>query len=229
MWKKKKNIAEWVSYLENLSDIAKKKKKQPQVACSAFTRSFQPEWSFLQRVVSDREHLFDSLEDVIFNCFLPSLFGASVSAIERVLFTLPVRMGGGLNIKNPVDSSSKSYRSSREAASYLVQCIKGMESYELEVYEEVVSESQNSYKSNVCVVNKQQFVNVLLQFLSNVQRSIRRAKDSLISWLTVLPLAKEHFDLSKYEFRDSLSLRYAKPFLDLHATRLRWLWITPHC
>ena len=35
------------------------------------------------------------------------------------------------------------------------------------------------------------------------------------SWITVLPLAKEHFDLSKYEFCDSLSLRYAKPLLDL--------------
>ena len=42
-----------------------------------------------------------------------------------------------------------------------VQCIKGLESYELHVEEhEEVSESHNSYKSNVHV-NEQQFVNVL--------------------------------------------------------------------
>ena len=85
---------------------------------------------------------------------------------------------GGLNIKNPVDSSFKLYRSPHEAASYLAQRIKGLDSYELEVHEEVLSEFQNSYKSNVHVVNEQQFVNLLSQFPSNVQRSIHRAKDS---------------------------------------------------
>jgi hypothetical protein len=35
------------------------------------------------------------------------------------------------------------------------------------------------------------------------------------SWLTVLPLAEHHFDLSPTEFRDGLSMRYRRPFKNL--------------
>ena len=48
------------------------------------------------------------------------------------------------------------------------------------------------------------------------QRAILRAKDSNISsWLSVLPLARNQFDLSAQEFRDGLALRYKKPLLSL--------------
>ena len=36
-------------------------------------------------------------------------------------------------------------------------------------------------------------------------------------WLTVMPIAKHHFDLSAAEFRDALSLRYCRPSLGLPA------------
>ena len=32
-------------------------------------------------------------------------------------------------------------------------------------------------------------------------------------WLTVLPLARHHFDLSAQEFRDALAIRYKKPLV----------------
>ena len=39
--------------------------------------------------------------------------------------------------------------------------------------------------------------------------AIRRAVDFSVSgWLTVLPLAQYHFDLSPRQFRDTLSLHY---------------------
>ena len=38
------------------------------------------------------------------------------------------------------------------------------------------------------------------------------------SWLTVVPISKEHFDLSAFEFRDGLSLRYAKQLIELPPT-----------
>ena len=48
------------------------------------------------------------------------------------------------------------------------------------------------------------------------QRAILRAKDSNISsWLSVLPSARNQFDLSAQEFRDGLALRYKKPLLCL--------------
>ena len=35
----------------------------------------------------------------------------------------------------------------------------------------------------------------------------------LSNWLSVLPIAKFHFDLSPQEFRDALAIRYRKPLL----------------
>ena len=46
-------------------------------------------------------------------------------------------------------------------------------------------------------------------------RAILRGRDEKISsWLTVIPLAKNHFDLSAQEFRDALAIRYKKPLLN---------------
>ena len=48
---------------------------------------------------------------------------------------------------------------------------------------------------------------------------VNRAKDEKISsWLTVVPVAKHHFDLSAQEFRDSLALRYRKPLQTIPST-----------
>ena len=47
------------------------------------------------------------------------------------------------------------------------------------------------------------------------QRSLIRHQGSLSGWLTVLPVQKDHFNLTAVEFRDALCLRYLKPLLNL--------------
>ena len=49
---------------------------------------------------------------------------------------------------------------------------------------------------------------------SQIQQAVE-GKSS--SWLTALPLAHHHFDLSATEFRDALALRYNRPLLKLPA------------
>ena len=39
--------------------------------------------------------------------------------------------------------------------------------------------------------------------------------EKMSSWLTVLPIAKHHFDLTAQEFRDALAIRYKKPLLGI--------------
>ena len=52
------------------------------------------------------------------------------------------------------------------------------------------------------------------QFDGIKQRAILRGKQGKVSnWLTVLPLARHHFDLSAQEFRDALAIRYKKPLV----------------
>ena len=50
------------------------------------------------------------------------------------------------------------------------------------------------------------------------KRAIQRAVDGKTSmWLTVMPVAHHHFDLSSIEFRDALALRYHRPLLNMPA------------
>ena len=51
----------------------------------------------------DCSQLFIGLEDVISNVFIPSITGFGVMPVDRLLFSLPVRMGG-LNINNPSET-----------------------------------------------------------------------------------------------------------------------------
>ena len=49
---------------------------------------------------------------------------------------------------------------------------------------------------------------------SSTRRAIERAVDFGVSgWLTVLPLAQYHFDLSPQQFCDALSLRYNRSLM----------------
>ena len=68
---------------------------QPQLLYSAYTRSVQSQWTYLQRVTPGCSSLFASVEDVIVGQLLPALFGYEISSDEHDLFSLPTRMGGG--------------------------------------------------------------------------------------------------------------------------------------
>ena len=59
--------------------------------------------------------------------------------------------------------------------------------------------------------NEELFAVLLPRFSQHQQRTILRVKDNKLStWLTIVPLAKNHFDLSAQEFWDGLALRYKK-------------------
>lgn len=63
-------------------------------------------------------------------------------------------------------------------------------------------------------MHEERFDQVVDDLSPQQKRAVLRAKDSkLSSWLNVLLIAKNHFDLSETEFRDALSIRYKKPLL----------------
>ena len=72
----------WVTNLWSLTKVAV---KEPQAAYAALTKSFQNEWTFLQRVVAGCDHAF--LEYTLFSRFLPVLFGCEITQSERKLFS----------------------------------------------------------------------------------------------------------------------------------------------
>ena len=73
---------------------------------------------------------------------------------------------------------------------------------------------KSDYKKSIELNYEEDFNTVIVRFDKNRQRAINRSKDGRLSgWLTVLPIAKFHFDLSPQEFRDALALRYKKSLL----------------
>ncbi len=113
-------VEEWSGLLHNLSSIAA---TQPQAAFAALTKSLQNEWTYLQ-IVPDCASLFQSIELILSNEFLPALFGNSeTSKSESLLYSLPIRMG--LNISNPTITATNSYKSSRKVTFILNEAIKG--------------------------------------------------------------------------------------------------------
>ena len=115
------------------------------------------------------------------------LFGVEVSAVERRLFALPLRLGG-LGICNPVSMASRLFDSSVSGTEHLVRSIVGSEIFELDSHFDCVSFNKLRYRQQLDIVFNEEFEQLLGSFDSMQQRAILRAKDSNISsWLSVLP------------------------------------------
>ena len=143
------------------------------------------------------------------------MFGLEVSAAERHLFALPLRLGD-LGICNPVSLASRLYDSSVHCTEHLIRSIVRCESFELDSHFECVSFHRANHRQQMSVIFNDEFCQLLPLFDSLQQRAILWAKDSNISsWLSVLPLASSQFDLSAQEFGDGLALRYKKPLLSV--------------
>ena len=205
-------VKKWKEELLLLSNIAS---TQPQAAYTAFTKSIQTEWAYVQRVVFDCQSRFADLEKVIFDRLLPTLIGSEVSQSERALFSLPTRWGG-LGIRNPMGTGDEEFMVSRMATSEIVDSVKFGRAFEIDAHAERVKlTKENAYKDRENRYNDG-FENVIVEFDQVHQRAIMRSKSEKISrWLTAIPSIKNQFDLSAREFRDALAIRYRRPLLDI--------------
>ena len=66
----KKKELEWVDKIEKLSFVAK---TEPQCALSGLTKSLQAEWNFPHRVLGGSSQLFQPLENLLMEKFLPAV------------------------------------------------------------------------------------------------------------------------------------------------------------
>ena len=163
---------------------------------------------------------FLELERVLQQQFLPPIFGVEMSPAECDLFALPLRFGG-LGVANPVSVASSLFESSVRGTVTLVQSITGTTKFELDAHLETVSGARIHYHKYMDTIYTVDFDKLLSSFESLQQRAILRAREHHISsWLFVVPLERNQFDLSAQEFRDGLALRYKKPLLCFPL----WVW-----
>ena len=171
-------VDRWVRHIDVLSEAAS---SQPQLAYAALSRSLQHEWTFLLRVVPQCGQLFQKLDLSLSSHFLPAMFGVEVSAVERRLFALPLRLGG-LGICNPVALASHLFNLSIDGTKHLVRSIAGLESFELNSHFDCVSSSKQLYHQQLSVTFSEEFGQLLGLFDSMQQHAILRAKTLILTF-----------------------------------------------
>ena len=207
-------VGMWVRKIEKLSDAAV---FQPQAAFAALSKVLQFEWSYLQRVVNNDSAAYLPINECIADRFLPSILGGTISEEERVLFSLPTRMGG-LGIPDPTESCQNAFKTSKTSTKSLVKAMKFEEEFSMERHRSELKAARNKLAEDLKISNQAKLDEVLEVMELKKRRAVMRAVEGKTShWLTVMPIAKHHFDLSAVEFRDALSLRYCRPSLGLPA------------
>ena len=156
---------------------------------------------------------FDLLEERLVYHFIPKLFACEVSAEERSLFELPVKLAG-LALQNPATSSDCT--TSQKAVSHLCNAILGRGEMDVSSHSSCVSSARREAKSTRQKEHLTQFESLVQGFPERKQRVLRGAAEhSTGTWLSVLPCAKNDSVLSPREFRDGLAMRYQKPLLQM--------------
>ena len=161
----KKKELEWVDKIEKLFFVAE---TEPQFALSGLTKSLQAEWNFSHCVLGGSSQLFQPLENLLKEKFLPAILGtSSISSMERRLFCLLARKGGlGVSL----DQHGFSYEDHRKQMSRLRK--KHHQIME-EKHEELLGELLNELQADQV-------------------RAVKRINEgSLSAWLTALPIAAE--------------------------------------
>jgi hypothetical protein len=206
----RKKVANWSANVKRLAEVAL---SQPQAAFAALTKSLQFEWSYCQRVIPACSELFTPLEDALKDIFLPACIGHEVSHNDRIVFSLPAR-NGGLGIRNPILTATKAFETSQCATKTVTDAIKGKTRYKAIEHSKQIRGTRIKMKEFQREEDAATLEAVLTMFEPSQRRAIRRiSEEKTSSWLTVLPDARNHFDLSATEFRDALSLRYRRPLL----------------
>jgi hypothetical protein len=142
--------------MESLSKIAL---SSPQAAHSAFTHGLKHKWTFLQRTMPNIGYLFKPLDDIIRDKFIPALLGGRlVTDEESKLLSLPARLGG-LDIENPMITSSMKYTNSLKATAELTQSIIE-QNMNLTINESVNKLIKTDIKNSIALTHKIEMENV---------------------------------------------------------------------
>ena len=198
-------IEKWTQDIHQLSEIAV---NEPQLALCAFTKAMCMRWSFVQRTISNISHLFQPLEEVIRERFIPAVVGRKVSDVERRMLALPVRFGG-IGILNPTETADMEFDISVKITSELKEIIYNQETNLDNLNDERVMAVINQTKQEKGNRLTQEFEYVKSLVSDDLKRCLDLAREKGAgSWLTALPIQSLGYVLNRQDFRDSLCLRY---------------------
>ena len=106
----------WSRLVDRLKGIAR---IHPHAAYAAFTRGLCNKWTYFLLTIPRVSKLLKPLEEAIALKIIPALVGRAVSAEERALLALPIRLGG-LGIVDPQMVSGSEFAALEKVTSPLV-------------------------------------------------------------------------------------------------------------
>ena len=171
----------------------------PHSAYCAFVHGVVPKWNYVMRTIKSVGLLFQPLEEVIHQHFIPALTGQNPCCkLERDLLSLPSQLGG-LNIPIPTQNSDHQFSASTQISAPLTSLI--------------ISQSKEfsipSLQSIKCEIRqtKQQLLNTQSDNIKSssdplLQRTIDMLSTKCSSlWLTALSIQEQGFYLHNKNFR----------------------------
>ena len=193
-------------FVEEMENLAKIVERYPQYAYAAFSHCIMGKWRYIMLTIEDVDTLFQPLEDVISQTFIPALTGRSqCTSDERRVLSLPLRYGD-LNVISPETRACEEYKASQMIS-------KPLKDMTVQKKESFRRPQLQFIKINPHRQRQQEIESVARQIRESLCLPKQRMMDLLFekgtsSWLSVLPLQDQGFNLSKEEFRDAFSLRY---------------------
>ena len=204
-----KLVNEWTQQIKSLAEIAA---FEPQAAYTAFTSCIRHKYTFYLRTIPNISELLQPLEDAIRSKLIPALTeGRNVTDDERLLLSLPARLGG-MGIISPMRMSDMENEFSNDATSVLTSAIINQQKH----LHQGLSEISKEAKSKISAKRKKHQSEVLTDLKSRMTDDQIRSNEvcceaGASNWLTSLPINDKGFSLSKHEFWDAINLRYGWP------------------
>lgn len=198
-------VGEWVEELTNLSKIAK---AEPQASYSAFTAGFRHKITYYMRTIPNLEEVLKPLDEVIDRSFIPAIIeGHVLSSDDRKLLSLPVRLGG-MGIPLFSEICQKEYEYSLKVTQLIRPRIVAQD--------HVFIPNQQAEKQIEAEIKKEReqcYATTLEDLRQRMPREKLRGNElaqmkGASAWLTALPLKEEGYVLSKREFFDAVMIRY---------------------
>ena len=200
-----KKVDNWVNLVRLLADIAK---TEPQAAYPAFIAGFCGRLNYFIRTTSNLSTILHELDQVIINELILAITdGSVVSSEERVLLLLPIKLGG-LGIPIFAECCKTKYQNSLLVCSQQAAAIvtrKSADNTQLPPVE--------NYRERIAREKGEMQKAKLEQLRAHMSKEQVRANDitkmkGSSSWPTALPIKKEGYVLSKWQFFNALALRY---------------------
>ena len=180
-------VKKWV---EDVIEISKIAKDEPQAAYSCYINAISRRWSYFQRTIPEISKYFQPLEEEIRHTLIPALVGRKVSDDEREILALPVRYGG-MGISNPAETADEEFKASAFITEGLTKIIKDQDmdfsNYNNEDASNRIKIAKSTKEQNI----KTKCNNLMNRVCEKTKRMVELAQQKGSgAWLTALPMKK---------------------------------------